>query len=94
VAFLSLANLGHKVGDALAMEVLRSSPGLEDVWQMEKVIAGGEKGHNSPDDFVTNNLSGGNNAESRYIKMVAYADGSTEVSNSRNGFTKKYPVRK
>jgi beta-lactamase superfamily II metal-dependent hydrolase len=93
VAFLSLNKLGHKVGDGLAMEALLSSPGLEDLWQTEKVISGGEQGHNPPDDFIANNLSE-QTPSARYIKMIAQGDGSMEVSNSRTGFTKKYPARK
>ena len=92
VAILSLGSLGHKVGDAEAMKVVRNSPGLEDLWQMEKVVEGGEKGYNSSDELITN--IGARNPQPRYIKLSAKDDGSFVVSNSRNGFSKSYAAKK
>jgi len=34
------------------------------------------------------------NDQSHYIKLSAQADGSFNVTNSRNGFKKHYPARK
>ncbi len=78
--------------DAEAMKAVRNSPGLEDLWQTQKITSGGEQGHNSPDDFIAN--IGGRNDTARFIKLSAHADGSFTVSNNRNQFSKSYPARK
>jgi hypothetical protein len=92
VAILSLGPLGHKAGGPKAMQAVRSSPGLEDFWQAQKIVDDGEKGHNSADDFIAN--IGGRNERAQFIRLSASADGGFKMTNSRNGFTKKYPPRK
>jgi len=92
VAILSLGNAGHRQGTPAAMETVRSCPSIEDVWQTAFIRDGGEKGHNSPEDFCAN--LGGRQARTRFIKISAAADGSFTVTNSRNGFTKQYAARK
>ncbi|MFB3829254.1 MAG: ComEC/Rec2 family competence protein [Bryobacteraceae bacterium] len=92
VALLTMGASGHKEGTPAAMKVVRNSPGLEDMWQTQKIIGGGEAGYNAPDDFIAN--VGGQNRNVEYIKLSASQDGSFTVTNSRNGFTKKYPARK
>jgi beta-lactamase superfamily II metal-dependent hydrolase len=91
VAILSLGNLGHRQGTSAAMETVRSCPSVEDVWQTEYIREGGEKDHNSPEDFCAN--LGGRQERTRFIKISARPDGSFTVSNSRNGFTKEYATR-
>jgi hypothetical protein len=81
---------GHGAGDSAAMDAVKAAPGLEDLWQTEKVTGGGEAKTNPPDDFIAY-LGGKRPEQVGYIKMVAEADGSFTVTNSRNGFTKKYP---
>lgn len=110
VAILSLGSLGHKGGNADAINTVLASPGLENLWQMEKIMGGGEAGHNPPDDFIANINFGGRPtptppspqappSQARpagpapHIKLSAHADGSFEMTNSRNGFSKQYPVR-
>jgi hypothetical protein len=92
VAILSLGLHGHRQGDSLAMETVRSSLGLEDVWQTHFVVDGGEKDHNSPKDFCAS-VEGDDPQQVRYIKLSADRDGSFTVSNSRNGFSKRYAAR-
>jgi hypothetical protein len=92
VAILSLGANGHRQGTSEAMENVRSSPGLEDLWQTEFIEAGGEKGHNSPKDFIAN--IGGKTDAVRFLKLSANSDGSFTMTNSRNGFSKRYPPRK
>jgi len=91
VAILSLPGSGHRGGDENAIKVVHDSPGLEDVWQTEKVIDGGEKDHNAPDDFIA--FIGRRDNSPRFIKLSAHADGSFTVTNGRNGFSKAYPAR-
>jgi competence protein ComEC len=90
VAILSLGTHGHRQGTSEAIENVRSCPGLEDLWQTSKVTEGGEKGHNSSDEFIAS-LSEG--PELRYIKLSASRDGSFTMTNSRTGYTKHYPSR-
>jgi beta-lactamase superfamily II metal-dependent hydrolase len=92
VAILSLGALGHRQGTPEAIENVRSSPGLEDLWQTQFVREGAEKDHNAPKDFCAN--IGGKTDRALFIKLSARADGSFIMTNSRNGFSKDYPARK
>ena len=92
VAFLSLRQSGHAAGDSAAIDTVKASPGLEDLWQTEKVTGGGEASGNSADQFIAN-IGGRRTEQVPYIKMVANADGSFTVTNSRNQFTKEYKAR-
>lgn len=91
VAFLSLGALGHRQGTSEAMENVRSSPGLEDVWQTNYIEAGGERNHNSDKRFCAN--IGGKNERVRFIKLSAQRDGSFTVTNSRTQFAKTYAAK-
>jgi len=91
VAILSLGSSGHGVGTPDAMKLLNSVPEL-DLWQTQFIREGGEKGYNGPEAFIAN--LGEKSDKARHIKLVADADGSFRVTNSRNGFIKKYPPRK
>jgi beta-lactamase superfamily II metal-dependent hydrolase len=91
VAILSLGSFGHRVGTSDAIDMVRSCPSVEDVWQTELIREGGEKDHNSSENFCAN--LGGRQERTRYIKISARPDGSFDVTNSRNGFTKHYPPR-
>ncbi len=79
-------NGAKKGGSPEAFETLRSSPGLEDLWQLHFAVAGG-KDHNAPDPFIANVEEEGN-----WIKLSARSDGEFTVTNSRNGKTKTYPA--
>ncbi len=93
VAVLSLGALGHKAGTSEAMQNVRGSPRLQDVWQTELITAGGEKDHNSGQELIaTIKGGGGQNEPVRFIKLSAHPDGSFAMSNSRTGFTKNYPA--
>ena len=90
VAILSLGSNGHRQGTSEAMQNVRSSPGLEDLWQTSLIRAGGEKDHNSPEPFVASLAPG---PQLRYIKLSASRDGSFTMTNNRTGYTKHYPPR-
>lgn len=92
VAILSIGSRGHVQGTSEAMQNVRSSPGLEDVWQTNFVETGGEKDHNSPKEFCAN--IGARNEPVRFIKLSATGDGAFTMLNSRNSFSKKYAPRK
>jgi len=74
-----------------AWQRVRHSPGLEDIWQVHYVGEGGKE-NNAPEQFIANlNIL---NTQAHFIKLAAEADGSFSVTNTRNGYTKRYPARK
>lgn len=92
VAMVSMGRQGHKYGSPDAMKVMHDTPGLE-LWQTEKIMAGGEAGLNAKDDRIAS-LVGEKTELVPHIKLVASPDGSFTVTNSRNGFSKNYPAHK
>ncbi len=88
-----------KGGAAATFETLKSSPGLEDLWQLHYAV--GAKEHNMPEQFIANQGTGGTAATGvpdegpvNYIHLTARPDGSFTVTNSRNGFSKDYAAKK
>jgi competence protein ComEC len=87
---VAIMNNGSKKGGSpSAWQIVRSSPGLEDLWQLHYAIAGGKE-NNSPDAFLADTAEFGSG---NYIKLSASKDGSFSVFNSRNKFTKTYAAR-
>lgn len=82
-------NGARKGGSPDAWRIIRSAPGLEDLWQLHFAVAGGAE-TNSPESVIANLDE---RCEGKYIKVSASADGGFTVLNSRNGFEKKYPAR-
>jgi beta-lactamase superfamily II metal-dependent hydrolase len=75
-----------KGGTPGTFQIVRSSPGLEDFWQLH-FSDNVPKDVNSPESFIANFTTGdGGN----FIKVTARNDGSFTVKNGRNGFTKEY----
>jgi competence protein ComEC len=91
---------GAKKGGAVAtFETLKSSPGLQDLWQLHYAVDATD--HNMPEQFIANTGVGGtlltgvpNEETPNYIKVAAKADGSFVVTNTRNGFHKEYGPHK
>lgn len=91
------------------MQTLRSSRGLEDIWQLHWSYTAGIE-HNAPGVFIANleepaalaqRLTGPPPAvrppphtPAYWIKVSANSDGSFTVTNSRNNFTKRYGAAK
>jgi hypothetical protein len=76
-----------KGGTPGTFKIVKSSPGLEDFWQLhfsDNVM----KEVNSPESFIANFTGTGDGGN--YIKLTARPDGSFTVKNGRNGFTKEY----
>jgi competence protein ComEC len=69
-------------------QVLRSSPGMQDVWQLHYAAKAGKE-NNSPDDLIAN-LGSAQDCAGKGIKISARADGTFTVTNARNGFAKTY----
>jgi competence protein ComEC len=81
-------NGAKKGGTPAAWEVVRSAPGLEDLWQLHYAVDGG-RNHNVAETFIANM----DESTAYGIKLSAHADGSFTVTNARNGHTKTYPAR-
>jgi competence protein ComEC len=82
-------NGAHKGGSPEAWQTIHESPGLEDLWQLH-TAEGSDAAHNSPAALIANPKGDGDGA---YLKVVASADGSFSVTNSRTGQTKDYARR-
>jgi beta-lactamase superfamily II metal-dependent hydrolase len=83
-----MGNSVKKGGKPSAWEIVKSSPGLEDLWQLQPTSGGAN--HNVAADYIANT---GTPDAATYLKVTASKDGSFEVVNPRNRFSKKYPAR-
>lgn len=79
----------RKGGDAAAWQIIRDTPGMEDLWQLHFSVAGG-KNHNSSDTLISNVDE---ICEGKWIKLTVKPDGSYTVENTRNKFQKTYAHR-
>ncbi len=80
-------NGAHKAGMPAAWQTVHDSPGLRDLWQLH-TAENSDAAHNSPEALIANPKGDG---DGHYLKVVASADGSFSVTNSRTGMTKAYP---
>jgi beta-lactamase superfamily II metal-dependent hydrolase len=103
-----MQNGPEKGGAPVAFQILRSSPGLEDIWTLHWSYAGGVE-HNPAGVYIANvdsasmiasvlSGAGGRRTEpahspAHWIKISARRDGSFTVTNSRNGFSRSYAKR-
>ena len=79
-------NGARKGGSPDAWQVVKDSPGLEDLWQLHYAEAGGKE-HNVPDSFIANVNE---QDTGQYIKLTAESSGAFTVFNQRNKFEKAY----
>jgi competence protein ComEC len=82
-------NGAKKGGDASAWQIIKNSPGLEDLWQVHFAIAGG-KDNNVPEPMIANLEEA---CEGKFLKISAAQDGSFTVANSRNKYQKSYKAK-
>jgi beta-lactamase superfamily II metal-dependent hydrolase len=92
-------NGANKGGAVATFETLKSSPGLEDLWQLHYAVDAKE--YNMPEKFIANQGTSGTSASGvpdegpvNYIQLTAQPDGSFTVMNSRNGYKKDYPPKR
>lgn len=78
-----------KGGVPSTFQIVRSSPGLEDFWQLHYSDNVG-KDVNSAEQLIANFTDAGDGGH--YIKLSARTDGSFTVMNGRNKFVKEYPA--
>ena len=82
-------NGAKKGGSASTWDIVKSSHGLEDIWQLHYADAAGQE-HNTTDPYIANV----DEADAGfYLKLTAHADGSFSLLNPRNKFAKTYPVQ-
>ena len=79
-------NGARKGGEPEAWQTMRTSPGLEDIWQLHYTLESG-KANNAPEAFIANLEE---HCQGNWIKLSAKPDGQFTVTNGRNGMTKAY----
>lgn len=84
-----MENGAGKGGDAATYNVLKTSDGLEDLWQLHYSEDGGKQ-HNALEENIAN-LDEDN--DGHYLKMVAHPDGSFTIYNSRTKETRAYRAK-
>jgi len=82
-------NGARKGGAAPAWQVIRNSPGLEDLWQVHFAVAAGAE--NNTEEAKIANME--EKCAGYGLKVSAKKDGSFSVTNERNGNTKTYAAR-
>ncbi len=79
-------NGAKKGGSPAAWQVISSSPGLRDMWQLHYAVAGGKE--NNVDEARIANIE--EKCEGFGIEVTARKDGQFQVKNQRNGLAKSY----
>ena len=83
---VAIMNNGPKKGGAAeAMQIVRSSPGLEDFWQLHYSVDAGTEA-NMPEPMIANL----DESAAHYLKLSAQRDGAFTVTNSRTKETRTY----
>ncbi len=91
-------NNGPRKGGAMrTFQILEESATLEDLWQNHYSLPGGDR-YNAPGQYIANVTEGAplpdgrtvHVGEAHWIHVSAHRDGSFEVTNSRNGFSRRY----
>jgi competence protein ComEC len=84
---VAIINNGPRKGSSpAAWQIVKDSPGLEDLWQLH-YAAESDRDHNVADDRIANVKE---NCEGKYLKATAESDGSFTVANGRTGEQKTY----
>ncbi|MBN1973999.1 MAG: MBL fold metallo-hydrolase [Sedimentisphaerales bacterium] len=78
----------RKGGEAVVYDIIKSSPGIQDLWQLHYSFAAGQE-KNTPEQFIAN-MEQEQQCQGKMIKVTAKKDGSFTVTNSRNDFSKTY----
>lgn len=84
---VAIMNNGLKKGASpSAWKIVRSSPGLQDLWQVDFAVGGGSE-TNTGEQMIANLA---NDDKGNYLTLEADSNGKFTVTNSRNGFQKSY----
>lgn len=85
---LIMNNGPRKGGEAAVYDIIKSSPGMQDLWQLHYTFAAGEE-KNTPEQFIAN-MEQEQECKGNMIKVTVKQDGTFTVTNCRNDFTKTY----
>jgi len=86
---VAVMNNGPKKGGAAgAMRIVRTTPGLEDFWQLHRSLD--PAAANIAEPMIANL----DESAAHHIKVSAQRDGSFTVTNARTGMVKPYPALK
>jgi beta-lactamase superfamily II metal-dependent hydrolase len=86
---VAIMNNGPKKGGAAgAMRIVRTTPGLEDFWQLHRSLD--PAAANIAEPMIANL----DESAAHHIKVSAQRDGSFTVTNARTGTVKPYPATK
>lgn len=89
---VAIMNNGMKKGGAPpAWQVIKASPGLEDLWQVDFATGGG-KDNNTAEPMIANPDPA--NDRGFGLSVSASKDGAFKVTNERNGHSKTYAARR
>lgn len=91
-ARVAIMNNGpRKGGIGSYLDVVKSAPGLEDLWQLHLSLVA-QREQNTADDYIANF---GEEAQctGHYLKVSVTADGRYTITNTRNKFAKTYQAR-
>lgn len=83
-------NGARKGGTPEAVSAIKDSPGLEDLWQLHYSVAGGDS-NNADRARIANGAESPDAGAG--IEMVAFPDGSFDVTNLATGLSKHYQAR-
>lgn len=87
---VAVMNNGAKKGGApSAWQIIKDSPGLEDIWQVHYSVEGGAD-HNARDSYIANIDE---ICEGKSLKLTAQPDGSFALYNARNKFAHAYAAK-
>jgi len=81
----------RKGGPATVFEVLRKSPGIQDIWQGHLAL-GTPKEVNTDEQMIAN-LGPTANCPANLLKVSVAPGGKYTITNARNGFTKTYSAK-
>ncbi|MEZ5353127.1 MAG: MBL fold metallo-hydrolase [Bryobacteraceae bacterium] len=87
---VAIMNNGAKKGGApVAWQVVKQSPGLEDLWQVHFALAGGKE-NNVGEEMIANVDE---KCQGFGLSVSAQSNGAFSVTNQRNGKTKSYAAK-
>jgi competence protein ComEC len=82
-------NGAKKGGSVATVDTIRASNGLESLWQLHFSEEGGKQ-HNAPDPYIANIDESDTGFD---LRLTAHEDGSFEVYNPRNKFSRSYGAK-
>ena len=81
----------RKGGPASVFEILRKSPGLEDIWQGH--LALGTPKEVNTDEKMIANMEGSQQCQANLLQASVDANGKYTITNLRNGYSKSYQAK-